>query len=307
MDRTLSVMFNTDRVYAGLFERSIKGMKVLDLNSTANPIDIQDLSDSVSQNAVAELKEIIRDFGKFDRIGISFPTDYAIAAHIPGNINIPHDELLQVIVLELKQLFPHAKINDFVVNCYPVNKAKNGAENMFVTLLAKDDVNNCKSIFEEFGAPIEKIETVQLSAQQAMLYNYPDQAQQSSVIASVQNNFIDFFAYQWHNIHYSNLVSFSDVSEIPDIIEKEFGIIRDNYLEQIDAVYYYGSDLVKDVNMTCWESAMMEGVESKRLNAFRMTYNGLNPRQQEYASKVFHLYTGVVGAALPDNPHKVIF
>ncbi len=307
MDKTLAVVFNTDRVYVGLFERSIRGVKVLDINSTADPIDIQDIEGEVSQNAISELQEIVEDFGEFDRIALSFPSDFAMAAHIPGNANIPQGELIQMIIMEMRVLFPHAKIDNFVVNCYPVTPSKDGQEQLFITLIARDDVENCKNIFAKWDKPIEKVETIQLSAHQAVLYNYPEQMNGSIVVAGIQNNFIDFFAFQWHNIHYSNLVYFSDESEIPDIISKEIAIIKENHLDKIDSIYYYGADLVKDVNMACWEAAMMEGIESKRLNAFRMTYNGLNPRQQDYATKVFHLYAGVVGAAMPDNPNKVLF
>lgn len=306
MDRTLAVLFNTDRVYAGLFERSEKGLTLLDLNSTADMIDIQDTESPIAQEGINELYEIIADFGAFDRIGISFPTDYAIASHIPGNINIPQDELLQLIVLEIRQLFPHAQINDFIINCYPVNKDKDGVENMFVNLLAKDDINNCKKIFEQYDKPIEKIETVTMSAQQAMLYNYPEQADGITVIAGIQNNFIDFLVFRWQNILYSSLVSFSAEDEIPEILSKQFGLIKDKYADSIDGIYYYGSDLIKSTNMTCWEAAMMEGLESKRLNSFRYVFNELSPRKKQYAGKVFHLYAGVVGAALPQNPNKVL-
>jgi hypothetical protein len=306
MDKTLSVLFNTDRVYAGLFERSEKGLRILDINSTKGLIDIQDIDSTPAQKAIDELHAIIEEFGEFDRIGISFPTDYAIASHIPGNANIPHDELLQLIILEVQQLFPHAKISDFIINCYPVNKDKSGVENMFVNLLAKDDIENCKTIFEKYDKPIEKIETVTLSAQQAMLYNYPDNANNTTVIAGIQNNFIDFLVFQWQNILYSNLVSFSSEDEIPEILSKEFATIKERYADNIDGIYFYGSDLIKSTNMSCWESAMMEGLESKRLNSFRMTHNSLTPRQKKYAAKVFHLYAGVVGAALPDNPYKIL-
>jgi len=305
MDKTLSVLFNLDRTYVLLTERSEKGITLLDINSTEIPINIQDISDDLSIKAMVQLKEIINDMGDFDRIAISLPADFAMISQIPGKADMPNDELLQLIIIEIKQLYPHLDYKNFVINSYPMLKDKNGTEKVLIVLIAKEDLQNFNNILSEYGKEIEKIEISHLNAYQSYLFNYPELKDDNVVICCIQNNFIDFSVFSKGYIAYYNLVSYSDEQDIPQLLESEFNIALSKNVDTIQGAYFYGSGLTKDINLSCWEISMMLGLESKRLNPFRKIFSNLDKRQKEYCSRVFHLYPSCFGAGLPSNPTKI--
>lgn len=306
MDKVLSVFFNTDRTYVGLVERSENGVTLLDINSTANPIDIQDISSEISEKAILELHEIIEGFGDFDVISISFPSDYAISVHIPGDINSSHDELKKTIALELEQLYTNASLSNFHITCHPVF-SNDDNKKCSVNLISQEDIDNCKKIFSRWkNKPVINIEIAQTCAQKSVLFNYPEKQDEATVVIGIQNNFIDFLAFKNHNILHSHLINYNSVEDLPDIFLKGLATIMEEQNESISTIYLYGIDLVKDINITLWENAMLEGLEAKRLNPFRMVHNKLTPRQKEYSTKVFHLFPAIIGSVLPNGPNVLV-
>lgn len=300
MSKTISVFYNIDRTYVTLVEMKDDGLELLYLNSTENRIDLENLESDESLLGVQELSGILNQIGnEFNRISITLPAENVFVSKIPGDDNLSVQDIKKLVNFEIRQNFPQFTFEDFATTVVPLAPTNDGKSMLLCVIVPNDILSNATQIVKDLSPHVNSIDISQLNAHNAFRYNYPELWDKNVVLASIQNKFIDISLSKKGIPGYYNLASFSNFEQISEIIEKEFQKILNEAAESIDAVYFFGANLTKDIFMTCWETTMLVGAEAKRLNPFRMMRTALGKREREYASRTFHLYPPCVGGALP--------
>ena len=306
MDNTLSVYFNVDKTYITLVERSKEGLKLKYLNSTDAPVVLENPDDPSSKEGIDQLDSIIENLkNDFQRISVTLPSESTFVTQFPGKENIKRSELEKMVKLEISQIYPQYNMKEFSITIVPFLKNKKDKQNMLAVILSKDIIKNTNEIFAKHGFDIDNMEISQLNAHSAFNYNYPELSDKTVALMSLQDKFIDISIIQNQLPVYYNLVSLSEPDNIGEVIEKEYNKITSNFTDSITSFYLFGSGLTKDLNMKCWETAMMLGAESKRLDPFRFLKTELDERDKEYCSRVFHLYPAPVGGCIPPKHERI--
>jgi len=300
MSKTISVFYNIDRTYVTLVEMKYDGLELLYLNSTENRIDLENLESDESLLGFQELSEIFNHIGNdFNRISITLPAENVFVSKIPGDDDLSVHDIKRLVNFEIRQNFPQFTFEDFATTVVPLAPTIEGKTMLLCVIVPNDILANATQLVKTLSPHINSIDISQLSAHNAFRYNYPELWDKNVVLASIQNKFIDISLSKNGIPGYYNLASFSSSEQINEIVEKEFQKILNEAAENIDAVYFFGANLTKDIFMACWETTMLVGAEAKRLNPFRMMRTALGKREREYASRTFHLYPPCVGGALP--------
>jgi len=300
MSKTISIFFNTDRTYITLVNKKRDGLELLYLNSTKCRIDLENPESDESVLGIKELGIFFEEIGKdFNRIAITLPAESVLVNKLPGKENMPANDLKQLVYFEVRQRFPQFSYEDFTISVTPFARGINKKPQMLCVIIPNEIFDTAAKIISPLQMPIDHVEISQLNAHSAFLYNYPELASQNVVIASIQNQFIDISLSKAALPGYYNLAVFSSPLQIADALEKEFQRILSTASETIDAAFFFGNGLTKDVMLTCWETSMMIGIESKRLNPFRMMKSQLGQREKEYCSRTFQLYPPCIGGSLP--------
>ena len=58
---TLSVFFSYDKVYYAVLERNRKGLHLLDIGSTLDPVNLDDINSDISQKAISQLNRSLKE------------------------------------------------------------------------------------------------------------------------------------------------------------------------------------------------------------------------------------------------------
>jgi hypothetical protein len=161
------------------------------------------------------------------------------------------------------------------------------------------DYNACAKILKPVTKYIDKIEVSQFNAHSAFLYNYPEKAKNTVVLVGIQSNFVDISLVKNGKPVYYNLARLDSPDQIGELCENEFNKLTEEYVDVIHNSMFFGSALTKDMLIQTWEISMMLGIESEKLNAFRMTTTQLDERRREYCSRVSHIFAPCVGACVP--------
>jgi hypothetical protein len=306
MDTTLSVFFNLDRTYVLIVDRTEKGLILKYVNSTNNPVDLEMPESEHSLKGMEEIKEIIGEHkDSFSRVAVTLPAEYTFISQFPAKNALDKEQIKKLVNLELNQVFPESNMKHFSVNAYPFEKDKQGNFRMMAVIISKKVLESTKQMFEPFGMDIDNMEIAQLNAHSAFLYNYPETATDPVVFVNVQDKFLDISLIKDKKPCYYNLASYDSKESIGEVFENEYNKMIENNVEMIKSAFFFGSALTKDVNMMCWETGMMLGIETKRLNPFRMVRSQISDREKEYCARIFHLYPGPVGACIPPLHTKI--
>lgn len=306
MDTTLSVFFNIDRTFVIIADRTEKGLILKYVNSTNLPVDLEMPDRDDSAAGMAELQEILdSEKGGFDRVAVTLPAENAFITQFPAKEGLEKKDMIKLVKLELEQIFPNSNMKHFAVNVIPFEKDKNGNIRMMAVIISKNVLESVKNIFEPLGLGIDNIEIAQLNAHSSFIYNYPETKNDPVVFVNVQEKFLDISLIKDQKPYYYNLASYESNEQIGEVFENEFNKMTENNIDEVKAAYFFGSALTKDINMMCWETGMMLGIETKRLNPFRMVRSEVSQREQEYVARIFHLYPGPVGACIPPVHTKI--
>lgn len=298
MSSTLSLFFNQDRTYIAAISQGGKGL-VLDLiDSTEEGIDLENYQyedTSERQEDLISRIEPIKD--KIDFVSVTLPAESVIVTQLPADTNQDPDTLRDLLGLEIRQSYPHFNREEFVANIIPMSKKKNGVESVLGVIFTNELIQNCTELLKPLGLDIANIDFSQMNAHSAFLYNYPEHRDKETMIFSIQDNFIDISVVKEGMPCYYNLLSYSDNSDIPELIEKQHAHITDNVTDSISGAYFFGKGLTKDLYLQVWETCMLIGVETARLNAFRMLDTELGQREKDYAGRTQHIFPPVIGGA----------
>lgn len=299
-EKTLSIFLNTDRIYlTGV--RIDNNRAMLDyIESTNHHIDLENIDSDESKNGLKELESILSglDF-KPDRLTITLPAESIFITKFPAKSTYSKDQLRQLINLELRQAYPEFSYENFQVMITPLYAPKTKQESMIGMIILKSDMEFLSNYFAKFGLKINNFEISQLASYSTFMFNYPEMREKTVMIIGYQGQFLDFTVHKNGQTLYYNINSISDVNQIGEATEKEYAKIQETTVDEVDAVYFYGSSLTRNITLSLWETGMVLGImEAKRLNAFRMMGTTLDKRHLEYCSRTFQIYPPCVGSGL---------
>jgi hypothetical protein len=298
-----------DRVYMALIGRGDKGLVLEHIDSTDMPVDIENLHYSdykdEQDNLISKIEPIA---DKITKISITLPAESVIVTQLPADINQSNDTLRELLSLEIKQSYPHFNTEEFLANIIPMSKKKN-AETAYVlgVIFTSEIVKNCTDLLKPLGKDISNIDFSQMNAHSAFSYNYPESKEKNCMILCIQDNFIDISVVKDGKPCYYNLLSYSDVSQIPELLEQQHAKIIEEVVDTVEGAYFYGISLTKDLYLQIWETCMLLGLETARLNAFRYVNTELDERRKEYASRVQHIFPPAVGGSFKPYHERIKF
>lgn len=299
-ERTLSIYLNTDRIYlTGIRIHNNRAM--LDyIESTNHHIDLENIDSDESKNALKELEVILSglDF-KPDRLTVTLPAESIYITKFPAKSSYSKEQLRQLIDLELRQAYPQFSYDNFEVMITPLYAPKTKQESMIGMIFLKSDIKFLSEFFNKFSLKISNFEISQLAAFSTFMFNYPEMREKTVMIIGYQGQFLDFSVHQNGKTLYYNINSISDVNQIGEATEKEYEKIQETTVDEVEAVYFYGSSLTRNITLSLWETGMVLGImEAKRLNPFRMMGTSLDKRHLEYCSRTFQIYPPCMGSGL---------
>jgi len=304
-NKTLSIFLNTDRVYITGLVIEEKRAILEYIDSTNHHFDFENTNSPESKNALGEIEVILNELPfKPDRLTVTIPSESIFVTKFPIKANFTDIEYKKLIEFEIRQNLPQFNYNDFYIKIIPIEK---GNEQFALAMIyLKNDFNFLQQFFSQFDLKVSNFEISQLAAHNSFMFNYPEMREKNVLIIGLQGLFLDYTVINNGNMLYYNLNSLPSPSQIGEITEKEYNKIVGNITQTIDACYFFGGSLNKDLSMALWETSMMLGImEAKRLNPFRMMTTNLDKRHKEYCSRTFHIFPPCIGSALKDW-HKVI-
>lgn len=299
-EKTLSIYLNTDRCYlTGV--RVENNRATLDyIESTNHHVDLENLDSDESKNALKELEVILSglDF-KPDKFTVTLPAESIFITRFPAKSTYTKDQLRQLVSLELRQSYPQFNYEDFDVMVAPIFAPKTKQESMIGMIILKSDINFLSDFFAKFNLKISNFEISQLASYSSFMFNYPEMREKTVMIIGYQGQFLDFTIHRAGQTLYYNIHSITDPNEIGEATEKVYAKIQEAVVDEVDAVYFYGSSLTRNITLSLWETGMVLGImEAKRLNPFRMMGTSLDKRHLEYCSRTFQIFPPCVGSGL---------
>lgn len=304
-EKALSLFLNVDRAYVCLMERDNNNINLSYISSTDSKIDPESIDDEQSQKGLDELKSIFSEIDIPKKINLTLPSESVLVTTFPGKPDITHAEIVKLVELEIKQLYPQLTLEQFSIFVTQLAPTKEGKYYMLASIINDDLINSCRNIIEQNNAELGKIEISQFAAHNSFMFNYPEIKDQNVLLVSIQNQFMDVSLLTQGETVYYNLLSVTDNAKIAEIFENECNKIQETIVDQINQAFFFGSSLTKELNMLLWETSMLFGFETKRLNPFRMMSTTLEGRKKEYCSRVFHLFPAVVGVNLPSVNNRI--
>lgn len=307
MKKILSLFLNLDRAYLTGLTIDESGVSIDYINSTFHHIDLENIHTDESRNGAAELNKFFfeMDFEP-DEISVTLPSESVLVTKFPGKKDMTDDELSQMLNLEIRQIYPQCDREDFTTFVVALQPENPKFHQMMGIIIPNEDFKVVNDLVQILNKPIRKFDITQLNAHTCFMFNYPEMTDKNVLLISIQGQFMDVSVLQAGKPVYYNLISISDYNQTGEYLEKEFAKIVPEYVQQLDACYYFGAGLTKNIGMMLWETASLLGIfEAKRLNAFRMIKSNLSKRENEYCSRTLHIYPACIGACLPEL-HKVI-
>lgn len=305
MKQTLSIYFGTDRTYLTVVEPKSTGLELVYINSTQGAIDLENIDDESSLLAAQELEVYLSELhGDIGRIAVTLPSDSVLVTHIPGKKDLSQEDIVKLVNLEIRQNYPQFNFDDFTPSVIPLAPRLDGKEMLLAVIIPRKEYTSCKELLSTLKVPITSIEISQMSAHNALLYNYPEEKDKTAAVLNIGKQFVDISVITKGQPIYYNLASFQDKNKIGDLCEDEFSKILSEYVEFIDSAYFFGSELTLDLLNKANETIMGLVMESKRLNAFRMMSCNLDNRTNEYCIRTAHIYPPCIGACIPSYHDK---
>ncbi|MBI3259818.1 MAG: hypothetical protein HYZ54_10145 [Ignavibacteriae bacterium] len=294
MQSTLTIHLGNDRTYITAFEPTAKGLELMYINSIPERIGIDGDIIELKHGLEAILPELN---GKFEKLRLCFPDENIFVHQFPavksGNI----EEVKQLLGLEIRQAYPQHSLEDYRSIVIPLIPKLDGKEMMIAMMIDRQQVHIGYVLSEILGLPCERMVVSQFSSHAALLYNYPEQIDNTVILFGVHDRFADVSVLKKGELAYYGLVPFNSNEGVAVAFEKEIEKLLTTYIPFADSAFLFGPGLTSSI-LSSLSSSLP--VPTQRLNAFRMMTTQLNDREREYCIKSAHLYPPNVGAALPE-------
>jgi hypothetical protein len=307
MKKILSVFFNIDRTYLTGLTLDESGISLDYINSTIHHVDLENIKTEESKNGVSELNKYFfeMDFDP-DEISVTLPSESVLVTKFPGKKDMSDEELKQLLNLEIRQMYPQCDEADFTRYVIPLLPQNPKLHQMMAVIVPNEDFKVIDDLMQILSKPVSKFEITQLNSHTSFLYNYPEMASKTVLFISIQGQFMDISVLENGLPVYYNLIALTDYTKSGEILENEYAKIVPDYVKSVDACYFFGAGLNKQISLLLWETASLLGIfEAKRLDAFRMVRTNLTKREKEYCSRTLHIYPACIGACL-QSQHKII-
>src|SRR6056300_1523813 len=293
---SLSIFFSSDKVYCGLFSRTPKGIKLIDLSTTLDPIDLDDLDSELTIKATNQLKRCLSEFdSKVSEFNIVLDNENSFWTVIPGNEFTNESDLKRILELEIKNNVKSFNLNDFEFRVYPHGKKdEEDNDQLFVIYFRKEIINNCNKILEIVGLKPDYIVTSQLASQNTIEYNYPDSSHLYSLLINKEEEFCDITVSNDNKTFYYDLLKANDDESL---IENLIKTIRTIESEGLNAgkLLLSGSKLTKKFIEKLNDETSLN---FNRINSFRLVRANVEKRMKDYCFRTAHLFSPVVGGSL---------
>jgi len=305
MDKTLCVFFSTERTYFAIVTPSPKGMELDFIATTSEPIDLENLDSTYSHKGLEEFYEIAKAIkSDYDTINFAIPIENTIVSEFPARPNITNDEIMSIINIEIRQNYPLFNPQEFPTYLFELSPRKNQPFYLSI-IIPKLVFKNLKTIANKLNKPVQRIEISQISAQNAFLYNYPEEQTKISALLNISDKFVDFSLLNGSNFIWYSLIKFNSPDEIPQLINDKINELSKVINFQIDSMYLFGFGLSKILFNEISNSFSNKSSIIKRLNAFRMFTTKADETTRTICARLSHHFPACIGCAIPDY-HKRI-
>lgn len=312
MNTILSVFFANDRVYLSGVKPHSTGMELVYLNSTEHSIDLEkeiDLDNpegNLSLLGSQELEIILEDLTiKPTQLTVTLPVDSVQISQFPGDDSLSEKQLKELVNLEIRQTYPEFSSTNFVANIVPLAAKMDNKKMMMAIIIQKKSYENCKKFLSPLNLPISRIEMGQLTTHTAFLYNYPEFADKNVMLIGVEKKFVDISVVKGQKPIYYNTAKYKQLNELGEIMMIEFDTIQTEFVEKVDATFFYGPQLTHEFLEMMKPNVLAFVSETGRVNAFRMMKTKLDKRDREYASRAAHIFPPCIGSAIPSYYKKL--
>lgn len=294
--KSLSVFFNSDKVYSGIFIRDAKGLSLLDVTSTLDPIDLDDLDSEYSQKGINQIKRnLSKTPHKIEEVNVILNNENAFWTIIPGSMDMQPNKLRKLLEVEIRNNIGSFQFDDFLFRIYPYGrKDDNESDMLFVVFIKKDIIENCKKALEITGLDISYITITQIAVQNTIEYNYPDASHLYDFLLNVEESFCDVSLSNQNLTYYYELIKNESESLLVEAIQN-------NIIELNNSGFSPGNVLAIGTNLKKSFLDQLNNkldVDVKRLNSFRMVRADIDQRLKDYCIRTSHIYAPVVGGAL---------
>lgn len=292
----LTVFFGNDKVYSGVFERNTKGISLIDVSSTLDPIILEDIESDTSKKAINQLTRNLTALDtKVEELNVILTNENAFWTVLPGNLEMDKSNLRQLLEIEVRNNFKSFSIEEFKFHIYPYGaKDDDESEMILVIFIKKKIIENCKKALLITGLEINYITTSQISSQNTIEYNYPDTSHLYDLLVNVEEDFCDISLSAGNITFFYDLLNIKDKTELTVQITKEVSKLKSKGLSPSN-ILVIGSKLDKEF-LTMMNNEI--DIETKRLNSFRLVRAELDQRLRDYCIRTSHLYAPVVGGVL---------
>lgn len=294
--KSLTVFFNSDKVYSGIFERNNKGLTLLDISSTLDPVDLDDLDDEYSKKGINQLtRNLSATEHKIEELNVVLNNESTFWTIIPGTMDMDKSTLKDLLSLELKENNESFNITDFTFRIYPYGQKDDfDSEMLFIVFIRKSIIENCKRVLEITGLEIGYITMAQIASQNTIEYNYPDTSHLYDLLINVEESFCDVSLSNNNTSYYYDLLKKDSEEGLVEAIEAEIEKLKGNGLSPGNALVI-GTSLNKSLLDMLTNSL---NLEVKRLNSFRFVRANIDDRLRKYCIRTSHIYSPVVGGSL---------
>ncbi|PKL80651.1 MAG: hypothetical protein CVV25_03885 [Ignavibacteriae bacterium HGW-Ignavibacteriae-4] len=294
--KSLTVFFNSDKVYSGIFERNNKGLALLDISSTLDAVNLDDIDDVYSKKAINQLnRNLTTTEHKIEELNVILNNESAFWTIIPGKLDMDKSKLKELLALEIKGNNESFNISDFSFRIYPYGqKDEDDSEMLFVVFIRKSIIENCKIALEITGLDISYITMAQIASQNTIEYNYPDTSHLYDLLINVEDSFCDISLSNNNTTYFYDLIKNDTDEKLIEAVENEITKLKANGLSPGNALVI-GTNLRKSLLDNLSESL---NIEIKRLNSFRLVRANIDDRLREYCIRTSHIYSPVVGGSL---------
>lgn len=304
-----SIYFDINQIYFANLESNEKGLFLNYINSSTaisdTPIDLENLNNY--PNIKEELLLFCQESPKADSIAITLASENVLISYIPGDINMEHSKIKQMIELEISNTYSDSNINNYTVIIYDFAERMDGNKMMIAAIIPNIILQNIYNILKPLQIPISKIDISPFATINSLLYNYPNQKEKAAAVLNLHNEYIDVVVVKEAKPIYYSQVYFDSIDELDSILEEEFNTIMTDYIDYVETAFFCGNYLTVDI-LAQGEAKLADFLMTGfRLNTFKMVRTNLEQREKEYCSRTAHIYTPCIGAILPNDGNVILF
>lgn len=302
----LSVYFNTDRTYLTLVREGPKGLALEYINTTTNPIFLENPESDISKKGFDELEKYMNIMkSSVSRVAVTLPSENVLVTQFTSESEDDLDELTKIVDKEIRNIYPQFTYQNFSSTIVPLGYEPNGLRNMMAIIISKQEFEACKKFLQKFNLAVDNVEISQLNAHSAFIYNYPEIAEKNIAIIGLQNQFIDLSILNKTQPVYYKLLNFRKKFDVPFVCENEIKHYMEKYGNNVDEIFMFGIGLTQDILNQTKEIFNEMNINTAKMNSFRMMSTYLSKREIEYCRRTSHIYPPCIGACI--NPYHKRF